>query len=763
MARSSFIPAFRSLAFLSLLGILAGCGPAKTPAASRERVHDLIADLDLAEMQREPGVVDLGTPEARALLRKGWSQDETDGDRTFVWSEGPESELELFLAAPRDVPLTLRGSPYPAPGAPAQEVTLVLNGETVGRVTPTPSGEETRTVLPERHLWAGENHLVLRYAWTRSPWEESGGQNDDRRRLAVAWDLLRFETGVDEQSRVRAAGDQLSLPFGWRIDSYLRLPARAALAIDGLRSRGETEGELRVTLQPEGGEEREVARLPPEGGPATVELGDAGTGLARLSLMAVPREPGGSAGSGLILRRPALAAPRAKAGAAGTPGGSVALASLPPSSQPAPGVRPRNVIVYLVDTLRADHLGCYGYARPVSPRIDAFSRQAIRFRHTVAQSSWTRPSTCTILTGLLPRTHGVNGRRDVLSEAAVTLAERLRERGYQTAGFVTNGNVSRSFGLAQGFETYRLLPQRRSAATDANAAAAEWLETGWTKDAPFFLYLHTSEPHAPYNPPLPFRQRFAPGALDENLNRLGFLKRLERREIPATPELRRHLLDLYDAEIAANDDAFGALLDLLVERGLWEDTAIVFVSDHGEEFLDHGGWEHGKTLHAEMLDVPLIVRVPGLATGKVVERQAQHADVVPTVLDVLGLPLPPGLEGRSLLPWMTGAAAVTGGEDSAEIEAFSCLDEGGLRSAAVTTPAWRLIENRIPIPGRLLYDRRADPAERRDLAGESPVRTGFFGARLRAEERLRKGRLRAGEATVDPELRKQLEALGYMH
>ncbi len=351
----------------------------------------------------------------------------------------------------------------------------------------------------------------------------------------------------------------------------------------------------------------------------------------------------------------------------------------------------------------------------------------------------------------------------MLSEEAVTLAERLRAQGYHTAGFVTNGNVSRHFGLAQGFDTYQLLPQHRSAATDTNAAAAEWLDTGWTQDAPFFLYLHTSEPHAPYTPPLPFRQRFAPGAQDDNLSRLRFLKRIEKGEIPVTPELRRNLIDLYDAEIAANDDAFGALLDLLAKRGLAETTAIVFVSDHGEEFFDHGGWEHGKTLHAEMLDVPLIVRVPGLAAGKVVERQAQHADVVPTILDFLGLPAtPPHLEGRSLLPWMTGGATAAGEEDGAEPEAFSWLDEGGVRSAAVTTPAWRLIESRLPLFGRLLYDRRADPTELRDLTGKSPVRAGFFGARLRGEEHLRKGTLRAGEATVDPELRRQLEALGYL-
>jgi choline-sulfatase len=732
-----------------LLGLLAGCGRT-APQRPGGTVRDLIADLDLAEIQREPGVVDLGTSEARSLLRRGWAQDEEDGGRTFVWSDGPESELEFFLAAPRDIPLTLRGSPYPSPGSPDQEVALLLNGEAVDRVVLSPGHEELRVVLPRRGLREGENHLALRYAWTRSPWEESGGEKGDRRHLAVAWDLLRFETGIDEQGRVRAAGDRLALPFGRRIDTFLHLPPGAVLAMDELRSRGGPAGELRVTLRPEHGAERELARLRPDDGPVTVELGDAGTGPARISLTAVPREPGGPAGSGLVLHRPAIAAPRPDTGP------SPRTATAAPASQPVR--RPRNVILYLVDALRADHLGCYGYGRPVSPRVDAFAREAALFRHTVAQSSWTRPAATTLLTGLFPRTHGVNGRRDILSGQAVTLAERLRERGYQTAGFVTNGNVARSFGLGQGFDTYELLLQKHSAATDVNAKAADWLRAR-PGDAPFFLYLHTVEPHAPYSPPLPFRQRFAPAVRDEGLTRMNFLRRLAEGRIAATPELRQTMLDLYDAEIAANDAAFGELLDLLARRGILDDTVIVFVSDHGEEFLEHGGWEHGRTLHAEMLDVPLIVRVPGMS-GKVVQRQAQQADVAPTVLALLGLPDAPGMDGRSLAPWISGDGPA--GEDRTETAAFSWLDQHGLRAAAVTTPDWRLIEDRLPTPRRALYDRLADPGERRDLMAERAVRAGYLRARLRAEERLRKGRLRAGQATPDSELQKQLEALGYL-
>ncbi len=752
MSRNTLSPACLSLTLVLLLALpalLTGCGAAKKTAASQETVHDLIADLDLAETQREPGVVDLGTPEARALLRKGWWLDEAEGGRTFVWSDGPESELGFFLTVPRDVPLTLKGTPFPAPGAPAQQVTLLLNGETVGRVTAAPDGREARVVLPQGHLQAGMNRLVLRYAWTRSPWNGKGGGLGSEHRRAVAWDLLRFDTGIDEQSQVRASGDRLALPYGWRLNSYLLLPAGARLTMDDLRLRGDHQGALRVTVRPAGGTERELARLRPGMGPTTLAL-PASPVPVRLSLMAVPERPGSPAGSGLVLERPAVVAPPAKV--------KPAMPAMTSLRQPV-GLRPRNVILYLVDTLRADHLGCYGYGRPVSPRIDAFARDAALFRHTVAQSSWTRPSTTTLLTGLLPRTHGVYGHRDALAPEAVTLAERLRERGYRTAGFVTNPNVARDFGLDQGFETFRLLGHKRSSATGVNERAAEWLDTQWTKDAPFFLYLHTMEPHSPYDPPPAFRQRFAPGVRGEGLTQRSFLERLGTGEIKATPEIRKSLQDLYDAEIAANDAAFGALIDLLVQRGLWEETVIVFVSDHGEEFLNHGGWEHGKTLHTEMIDIPLIVRVPG-ARGRIVARQAQQADVVPTILDLLGLGVPADLEGRSLVADDLDGKPASDPEDTA---AFSWLEELSLRSAAVTTPEWRFIEKRFPIPGVFLYDRRADPQELHDLSGQWPVRTGYLRAQLRAIERSRKERFQAGETTrLDPEVQKQLEALGYM-
>ncbi|HYO14137.1 MAG TPA: sulfatase [Thermoanaerobaculia bacterium] len=734
-----------SLPLLLLAAALGACSgePSGPP---REPIHDLIAELPLAEIRREPGVVDLGTPEARALLIRGWSHDEEAEGRTFVWSEGPESEMEVFLAAPRDVAVSFRGMPFEAPGAPAQRVAVLANGREVAEVGFGPGEAEQRIELPAKALRAGSNRLTFRYAWTRSPREVRGGRSSDTRRLAVAWDVLRFETGAEEGARVRVVGDRLYLPSGHRVDAFLRLPAGAALALEEVRSRGGSAA-LEIALQPEGGEEERIERLSPEKGAETVELGGGEAVPVRLSLAAVPEDGPPRPGSGLLLRRPRIVAPPAPAKTAESAPTAV------PARAKTEGGRPANVLVYLVDTLRRDHLGCYGYGKPVSPRVDAFAREATLFRNAVAQSSWTRPSVASLLTGLLPRTHGVNRRPDALSREAVTLAEMLRDRGFRTAAFVTNGNVHRSFGFGQGFEEYRLTPHGRDTAENLNTLTAAWLDR--VGEAPFFLFLHTIEPHTPYQPPPEFRQRFAPG-VPEELGRVRVLKELNSGARPVTPALVRDLTALYDAEIAANDAAFGDLVALLKARGLWGSTAVVFLSDHGEEFHDHGGWEHGRTLHTEMLDVPLIVRLPGVGEGRAVDRLAQHIDLVPTLLDSLGLPVPDAVEGRSLLPAIAGAE-----EGTEEDAAFSWLDVDGFRAGAVSTPAWRLLDERAPEADRGLFDRRADPGEARDLAADRPVRAGFLRALLLAAER-EGPRLEAGRGTVDEELRQRLRALGYV-
>jgi arylsulfatase A-like enzyme len=243
-----------------------------------------------------------------------------------------------------------------------------------------------------------------------------------------------------------------------------------------------------------------------------------------------------------------------------------------------------NVIVYLVDTLRRDHLGVYGHRRDTSPRVDAFARDAIVFDNAYAPSSWTRPSTASLMTGLSPSRHRAIGRLDVVRPEHWALSEHFQAAGYRTLGFVTNPNVLAVWGFDQGFDSY-LDIDAESLSTRADRVIDQVLRAldALAPDERFFLYVHTLDPHAPYAPPPPYDQMFEVSG-DESAA-------------------------LYDGEIAFGDEQFGRMIDWLRQRQKYDDTLIVFLSDHGEEFLDHSGTEHGHTLFEE--DVAQLLRQAG--------------------------------------------------------------------------------------------------------------------------------------------------------
>lgn len=721
----------KKIVFWGWLAALLAAQPEALPTAP---YLDLGATLPLAEVRREPGRLDLESREAAFLLRRGFAHPEEASREPFVWSEGPESELVFFLTEPRPIELSWRCRPFSYPGAPPQSITFIANGQTVGQVTLDQGRAPYRLTLPEGALRSGDNQLLLRYAWTRSPAETSGGKSADRRQLAVAWREIAFAGGSDPAARVRAAGGQLALPRGAQIDYFVVLAPRSTLTLAGLSAPRGGAPRLEVIVRGADAEPRSLARLEPSGKPVRLALPETGRRPIRLSLRALHAD--------LVLKKPAvdgyLPPPPA--------------ASPPPPARPAPA---RNVLVYLIDTLRADHLGCYGYHRPTSPHIDRFAAEATLFANAVAQSPWTRPSTASLFTGVWPRTHAANGRHDALPPEALTLAEILAARGYRTAGFVSNGNIARSLGFGQGFEKYRLLPSRGNRAPHVNAEAFSWLDS-LEGNSPFFLYLHTVEPHAIYDPPSPFRERFAPG-VEAWVGTRQVLKQLKKGEREATPALLKDLRALYDGEIAANDAAFGELVAGLQARGLWDDTVVVVLSDHGEEFHEHGGWEHGDKLFREVLEIPLILRLPGLGAGRTVARQAQQIDVVPTLLTYLDIEVPAPVEGRNLLPLIAGEAAPELGDDVA----CSWMEVDDFVGGAVSAPDWRLQELSSPQVSRRLFS-WSDLAEKTDLVRERPVAAGVLRAALAVCGQPKRGRLKETKGTIDDEVREQLRALGYI-
>ena len=404
-------------------------------------------------------------------------------------------------------------------------------------------------------------------------------------------------------------------------------------------------------------------------------------------------------------------------------------------------VRRPNVLIYLVDTLRADRLGCYGYDRPTSPSLDSFAAEATLFETAIGQSSWTRASMASIFTGVWPPTHGTTGWKHQLPDDFETLVEVLDEAGYQTAAFVGNPQITIRYGFGQGFDRFAREIKRPS--SDYTQMATKWLDA-LTSREPWFIYVHTMDPHAPYRPPEPFMSEFAP-----NDDQIPTWK--PRWKWPE--EVLPFFSDRYDGEVAFNDSSFGDLLLGLGERGLYEDTLIVFTSDHGEEFREHGRWRHGENLHAETLNVPLIIRFPGQSTAKRVTMPAQHIDLMPTILEYVGLEIPSVVQGRSLL-----------GAHKLEGEIYSHLFLSGFPLFhSVVDGEWKLIR-RLDEDGTetcQLFNWRVDPGETHDLAAEEPERTASLIERL-AEKMVEDIETEVEEIPLTEELQEELEALGYL-
>lgn len=400
-----------------------------------------------------------------------------------------------------------------------------------------------------------------------------------------------------------------------------------------------------------------------------------------------------------------------------------------------------HVALFVIDTLRADHLGAYGYARPTSPRIDRLAREGVRFAKASATSSWTLPSVASLFTSKPPTVHGSSSWGQRLKPGHVTFVELLRKSGYRTLGVSGNFvHVTKRLGFARGFDTWKTLSVelesaqgdalfvqerdgvglRAPTADEINAAVFENLPA--EGEEPLFLYVHYMEPHSGYDPPERHRLRFvtdpaahAAGAPVTSAYLTDLVR--ERREIDARE--RQRLIDLYDAEIASVDQAIGDLLDELEARGFAEELVVVVVSDHGEEFGDHRSWFHGLTLHGESLTVPLVIWDSRRSQpGVVVEEPVDLMDIPTTILALAGVEPAPGMRGRNLL----AGGGLRHRELRAALEADPLFeDHVGPRHdrRALTRWPWKLIVDR---KGDVrVYQLERDPGETAPLALDDPM------------------------------------------
>jgi choline-sulfatase len=724
--------------------------PTPTPHANGETLtyFDLAAAPERAELREGSALVlDFGERSGAKYSFGGWlsgtgRNQRIEGSRALLVTD-KVARLALPADGPNAAMLVLR-----ARGFASGPLTVYVNGEAAAELKLTAKGFQLFQVQVRAGLLhAGDNLLQLRVARTASALGlPSSG-------LALDW-LRVLEPGAPVEDRSppelaelqdgEAHSGRLRVPAGDNLGFGLEVPAGAELRASVHATQP---AKLGVWAVRDNKPPLLLAELDakPQASALQVDLAPIAGDVARLELRAARGD--------VVLEQPQIVRPRGPA----APSASAADARKPAM---------RNAIVVLVDTLRADKLSAYSQKTRVrTPGLDAFAKGAAVMENARSQENWTKPSVATLLSSLLPWQHNTVSGEAKLPESVEILPEILQKRGFYTGAFIANGYCSEKFGFNQGWRTYRnyIHEGRPSRAQFVAGDVLEWLDKR-PKDQPFFLYVHTIDPHEPYIPPSSFEKTYDPA---EYLGPIDFhasgdvLERIKIGRIKPSDRDKEHLEALYNAEIGYHDVHFAAMMQGLQQRGLADDTMVVVTADHGEEFWDHGSVGHGHSVYDELLHVPLMVRVPGITErAPRVPDAVGLVDVMPTILDALGQPIPDEVVGHSFLP------AIRGQDASAPRAAVS-----GFFRAWRTLAIGRLKLVQHGTERASLYDVQADPGETRDLGPEQPLALGYarglLGLTLAEDagdsDVARAQRNHAAESTViDPKTDAELRALGYV-
>ena len=417
--------------------------------------------------------------------------------------------------------------------------------------------------------------------------------------------------------------------------------------------------------------------------------------------------------------------------------------------------RGRAVVVISIDTLRRDHVSVYGYSRRTTPGLEALARDALVFDDAVSTSSWTLPAHASLLTSTYPSVHGAVDMKRGLSPEWPNLAAILRDNGFFTQAFVTHTYLSRDYGFGEGFDSHHYMPETR--AEEVTNRGISFLRA--RGDLDFFLFLHYYDPHWHYDPPSPYDKKFDPTYTGATSGIWWEFKELEE---DIEPRDLHHIEALYDGEIAYTDHHVERLLQEMKRLNVFDKTLVVVTSDHGEEFLDHGEWEHQKTLYEEQLRVPLLVKLPeNRRAGERVKRQVSLVDVAPTVIEVLELPPEGSFQGTSLLSVFNESK-----RPEAWAETEHTLDGSHLislrRGASDVKAIFRRKDHQVT--STTLFDLGSDPLESvplEDTLARERVHKRLEAFVLESEAR-REGKRVSPPVELDAEELERLRALGYL-
>lgn len=447
-----------------------------------------------------------------------------------------------------------------------------------------------------------------------------------------------------------------------------------------------------------------------------------------------------------------------------------------------------NILLLTVDTLRADMLSCYGYPEPITPNIDELAASGTRFDQAITGGSWTQAAFPVIMTSTYASMYG--GCLGPLSPARPSPVEALASCGYSTGGFSTSPLLSRTYGYQRGFEYfYDLLPGERDpwlrrvkggerllrldlthhlsgffgkrmrparlyvSAETLVEAVSKWIQES---SKPFFAWAHFMDIHWPYHLEESLQ---APEEISQAWRDMGHLHRVNWHGAAINATQRDHYLELYKQAVRYTDGQIGRLVESVETHGLMDDTAIILISDHGEEFLERGRWGHFETnLYDEILHVPFILHHPRLGRGRVVPQQVRTLDVMPTILELGGCEILEGMEGTSLVPWMVG-------EEAESLEAISEMWRDNRHMVAIRDGSYKYIWDGQHPDREELYNLSEDPEERRNIAADRPELTGRFREKLEGHLRRAAATFTAGniaEPEMEIEMIRRLRDLGYV-
>lgn len=678
---------------------------APAPALGGMRVaQDLLASRAHAILHRGGRMIlDAGKVDFYKFVDGGWKGSwilgAKDGDRRVAFVQGSSASFAFPLdtdgdgaggKALADMQLSILMRSL----APNQRLSVFANEK---QVTTLDVGKERATydvTVPAALLSAGENRIRLTF---RNAAAIPGGK-----RSAAAIESIELgaprngaaaptSRGLPEPTVVQVGGTSkraLAIPEASRLSYYLQLPAKATLALAHAASQPGVSVQIRATRDG-------AAPVVLFEGPAGQKLTDAAWDLSALGGHAV-RLDLVSRGGGIAWGEPRI---------------------LVPGTAPAPAAKKKfdHIYVWMIDTLRADKLKVYNpKTNVITPNYEAFAADATRFAWAQVPGTWSLPSQASMLTGVYPNVHKATEHESKINPQLPIAPELLKKAGYRTGLFSSNGYVSSKWGFARGFDMDKNFIRENlpNGADNLWATAKKWILPAKAK--PQFVYLAVIEPHVIYNPKKEFLKLYwdkpYTGPIKPVLTGIQ-LGKIKQGTLKVNDTDKAYLEALHNAEITQSDTAFGVFLADLKAAGLYDTSAVIVISDHGDEFWDHGDCGHAQAPHQELVHVPFMIHAPGLLpAGRVVSTDVEAMDLAPTLLELAGIDIPDAMQGRSVL----GAAL-----DEIAYSPSTSMTQNGTMSRGIKSGRYRMIHAG---PTRIeLFDQLEDPREQVELVGKRPI------------------------------------------